>query len=115
RFVERMQHESLRAGLPWTWEDYPDYLTALETRGVGVNVASFVGHSAIRVRVMGAAATERPATPEERAAMAALVREAVTAGAIGRGGAAPPPPLFSPPPHTPAGPAPRGGAACALS
>ena len=33
QFVEGMPLESLRAGLPWTWEDYPDYLTALETRG----------------------------------------------------------------------------------
>ena len=83
QFVEGMPLESLRAGLPWTWEDYPDYLLALESRGVGVNVASFVGHSAVRVRVMGEAATERAATAEERAAIAALVREAVEAGAIG--------------------------------
>ena len=83
QFVEGMPLESLRAGLPWTWEDYPDYLSALESRGVGVNVASFVGHSAVRVRVMGEAATERTATAEEQAAMAALVREAVAAGAIG--------------------------------
>src|SRR5262245_7333454 len=74
QFVEGMPLESLRAGLPWTWEDYPDDLTALDAQGVGVNVASFIGHSAVRVRVMGEAATERAATADELAAMAELVR-----------------------------------------
>jgi N-acyl-D-amino-acid deacylase len=83
QFVEGMPLESLRAGLPWTWEDYPDYLAALEAQGVGVNVASFIGHSAIRVRVMGEAATERAATPAELAAMTALVRDGMQAGALG--------------------------------
>lgn len=61
QFVEGMPLDALRAGLPWTWEDYPGYLDALERRGVGVNVASFIGHSAVRVRVMGEAAMERDA------------------------------------------------------
>src|SRR5437867_3732031 len=54
-----------------------------ERRGVGPNVAAFIGHSAVRYRVMGRAAVERAATPEECAAMAALVREGMAAGAIG--------------------------------
>jgi N-acyl-D-amino-acid deacylase len=83
QFVEGMPLESLRAGLPWTWEDYGDYLAALEAQGVGVNVASFIGHSAVRVRVMGEAATERAATAEELAAMTALVRDGMKAGALG--------------------------------
>src|SRR4029450_6242155 len=82
RFVEGMPLDALRAGLPWTWEDYPEYLAALEAQGVGVNVASFIGHSAVRVRVMGEAATERTATPDELAAMAALVRGGMQAGAL---------------------------------
>src|SRR5262245_8712691 len=83
QFVEGMPLDALRAGLPWSWEDYPGYLDALEAQGVGVNVASFIGHSAVRVRVMGEAATERGATAAERAAMAELVRDGVRAGAIG--------------------------------
>jgi N-acyl-D-aspartate/D-glutamate deacylase len=65
------------------WESYPEYLDALEQGGLGVNVASFIGHSAIRLHVMGASALEREATSEERAQMAALVREGVAAGALG--------------------------------
>src|SRR5439155_10150729 len=75
--------ETLRAGIRWTWEDFAGYLDALERLGPGVNVVPFVGHSAVRLRVMGRAAVERAATPEERARMAALVREALAAGAIG--------------------------------
>jgi N-acyl-D-aspartate/D-glutamate deacylase len=82
-FVEGMPIETLRAGIPWTWEDYPGYLAALERNGLGVNVVSFIGHSAIRLQVMGAAALERAATADERAAMAALVRQGMAVGAIG--------------------------------
>lgn len=82
-FVEGMSFETLSAGLPWTWETFGEYLAALEEGGVGVNVAPFVGHSAVRLAVMGEAATERAATADERRAMAALVREAMSAGAIG--------------------------------
>jgi N-acyl-D-aspartate/D-glutamate deacylase len=82
-FVEGMPLETLRAGIEWAWEDFDGYLSALERRGVGPNVAAFVGHSAIRYSVMGKAAVERVATAEERAAMAALVRSSMKAGAIG--------------------------------
>ncbi len=82
-FVEGMPIETLRAGIAWAWEDFAGYLGALERQGVGPNVAAFIGHSAVRYRVMGRAAVERAATPEECAAMAALVREGMAAGAIG--------------------------------
>src|SRR5438094_664496 len=82
-FVEGMPIETLRAGIAWAWEDFAGYLGALEGRGVGPNVAAFIGHSAVRYRVMGRGAVERAATPEECAAMAALVREGMAAGAIG--------------------------------
>src|SRR5581483_5895318 len=82
-FVEGMPIETLRAGIPWAWEDFGGYLGALERRGLGPNVAAFIGHSAIRYRVMGRAAVERAASAEERTAMAALVRDGMAAGAIG--------------------------------
>ena len=82
-FVEGMPLAALRAGLPWSWATFPEYLAALEARGLGINVAAFVGHSAIRVEVMGPDAVERSATPEECGRMAELVREALRAGAIG--------------------------------
>jgi N-acyl-D-amino-acid deacylase len=81
--VEGMSLEALRSGVRWDFETYPQYLDAMERRGVVPNVASFVGHSSIRTYVLGADATKRAATASEIAEMKRLVLEAVRAGAIG--------------------------------
>ncbi len=81
--VEGMSLEALRAGVRWDFETYPQYLDAMERRGVVPNVASFVGHSSVRTYVLGADATKRAATPAEIAEMKRLVLEAMRAGAIG--------------------------------
>jgi len=81
--VEGMSLEALRTGIRWGFESFPQYLDMLQQQGVGPNVACFAGHSAIRTFVMGHDATERAATDEEIAQMAALVREAMAAGAVG--------------------------------
>jgi len=81
--VEGMSLEALRAGVRWEFETYPQYLDAMERRGVVPNVASFIGHSSVRTYVLGADATKRAATPAEIAEMRRLVLEAVRAGAIG--------------------------------
>jgi N-acyl-D-amino-acid deacylase len=69
-------------GVTWDFETFPEYLVARETR-LGVNLACYVGHSSLRRYVMGAAGSEREATPDEVIRMRALVREAVRAGAAG--------------------------------
>jgi N-acyl-D-aspartate/D-glutamate deacylase len=66
----------------FTWSTYPEYLDALDGT-VGVNVGAFVPHSPIRLAVMGEEALKRTATPEEQAALVALVRAGWDAGAIG--------------------------------
>ncbi|HEY6983023.1 N-acyl-D-amino-acid deacylase family protein [Reyranella sp.] len=81
--VEGMSLEALRAGIRWGFESFPQYLDMLQQQGVGPNVACFAGHSAIRTFVMGEDATARVATNEEIARMAALVRGAMKAGAVG--------------------------------
>ncbi len=81
--VEGMSLDALRAGIRWEFESFPQYLDMLERLGVGPNVACFSGHSSVRTWVMGAEATERTASDQEIAHMAALVREAMAAGAIG--------------------------------
>jgi N-acyl-D-amino-acid deacylase len=55
--------------------------TAFEARGVGVNVAQFVGHGAIRQAVLGMA--DRAPTADELARMTAVVRAGMEAGALG--------------------------------
>lgn len=82
-YVEGMSLDSLRAGVKWDFETFPQYLDALERSGVGPNVAAFIGHSTIRTWVMGADASKRAATPDEVAAMQRLVAEGLEAGAVG--------------------------------
>ena len=82
-FVEGMPTEALRAGIRWEWETFPEYLDAVERLRPGINVAAFVGHSAIRYWVMGSAAAERAATADELERMREVLREAMRAGAVG--------------------------------
>jgi len=81
--VEGMALEALRAGVRWDFETYPEFLDAMERRGVVPNVASFLGHSSLRTYVLGAESTKRPATPAEIAEMRRLLVEALRAGAVG--------------------------------
>lgn len=82
-YVEGMPTEALRAGIRWEWETFPEYLDAVARARPAINTAAFVGHSAVRYFVMGDAAQERAATPDELARMREVVREALAAGAIG--------------------------------
>ena len=82
--VEDMSFETLSEGVPWSdFETFPQYLDAVEGRGVTLNYACYVGHTAVRLYVMGEEAYERPATPDELARMQAVVDEAMKGGAIG--------------------------------
>src|SRR5215470_12303374 len=81
--VEGMSLSTMRAGIRWDFESYPEYLGAMERRGVVPNVASFVGHSSVRTYVLGEEAARRHATDVEIAEMRGIVLEAVRAGAIG--------------------------------
>jgi N-acyl-D-amino-acid deacylase len=80
--VEGMTPSVLREGLPWDWDSFPSFLDTLDKR-LGINLAVYVGHSAIRRYVMAEAASERAATADEIAHMQRLVREAMAAGAAG--------------------------------
>lgn len=79
--VEGMSMEALNAGIDWCFQSFPEYLDAIERRRKRLNVAAFVGHSALRLFVVGA--EERPATSDEVDRMRVLLREAMNAGAIG--------------------------------
>ena len=83
--VEDMSFDTLMAGVPWDeFETFPQYLDAVERRGVALNYGCYVGHTAVRLYVMGAEAYERAATDRrDWPAMAAVVDEALDAGAIG--------------------------------
>jgi N-acyl-D-amino-acid deacylase len=81
--VEGMPYASLAAGVAWSWETVPDYLAMLRRTALGPNVAALIGHSALRAYVLGDDAYSREASEDEIDRMAALVREGMSAGALG--------------------------------
>ena len=81
-YVEAIPMDVLKAGVPWNWESFPDYMRAIGQR-LGVNVGTLIGHSAVRLYAMGEDASERAATDAELDTMRRLVREALDAGALG--------------------------------
>jgi N-acyl-D-aspartate/D-glutamate deacylase len=81
-YVEAIPMDVLQAGVPWSWETFPEYMSTIGQK-LGVNVGTLVGHSAVRLYAMGEAASERAATDAELDVMRRLVREALDAGALG--------------------------------
>lgn len=82
--VEDMSLSTLEAGIPWEFETFPEYLDTVERHGTALNYTAYVGHTAVRLFVMGDEGYEREQpTDDELARMADVVREAVAAGAAG--------------------------------
>ena len=81
--VEGMPLTALEAGLPWTFETFPQYLDAVEAAPNRLNVACLAGHTPLRFYVLGEEATERNASADELATMRQLLRDALDAGAVG--------------------------------
>src|ERR1700761_284407 len=82
--VEDIPEPVLSAGIPWSWESFPDYMNWLSKRNFDIDVGAQLPHAALRVYVMGERGARRdPSTVEDNKAMAALAREAVHAGALG--------------------------------
>ena len=81
-YMEDIPLGALRNGVNFTWESVGGYLDALGQKR-GVNAGALIGHSGVRRYVMGEAAQERTATPEEIEAMRSLVRDGMLAGAMG--------------------------------
>jgi len=81
--VEDMDPATLTAGICWEFETFPQYLELVRRRGTLLNFTAYIGHSALRLYVMGDAAYERAAMPDEIERMCALIGEALDAGAAG--------------------------------
>ncbi len=80
-YVEAIPMEVLRT-VDFNWETMPQYMDNLD-RKLGVNVGTFIGHTAVRYYVMGDECQKRTATDAEIAAMQDIVRDAMRAGALG--------------------------------
>jgi N-acyl-D-amino-acid deacylase len=81
--VEDMDVAALQAGIPWDFTTFPEYLGSVERRGVGLNYAAYIGHTAMRLFVMGEDAYERKATADEVTGLQRVLRDAMAAGAAG--------------------------------
>ncbi|MEQ8493840.1 MAG: amidohydrolase family protein, partial [Gammaproteobacteria bacterium] len=82
--VEDIPGDSLRAGMRWEWESFPEYLDALDRTPRTFDLAAFLAHGALRAYVMGErGAANEPATADDLARMAALTTAALDAGAVG--------------------------------
>jgi N-acyl-D-aspartate/D-glutamate deacylase len=82
--VEDIPEPVLSAGIPWSWESFPDYMDWLSKRDFDIDVGAQLPHAALRVYVMGERGARRdPSTAEDNAMMARLAGEAVRAGALG--------------------------------
>lgn len=82
RQIEEMPKSAFDAGLEWRWERFGEYLDAIRD-DLSINVAPLVGHSLLRLWVLGAESRERASSPGEVEAMGDLLRESLEAGAVG--------------------------------
>src|SRR6185437_9852730 len=82
-YIEDVPRHLFDDEVPWTWRNYDGYRDAVNAVGTGINLAALVGHSPLRLAVMGDDAWTRVATAAERKQMAALLDEAMKAGAWG--------------------------------
>ncbi|MCJ7734614.1 MAG: D-aminoacylase [Anaerolineales bacterium] len=67
--------------ITWDWRSFGEYLQTLQSGGLAINMASLLGHSTLRMAVMGL--EDRPASVSEMDDMKTHLAEAMNAGAFG--------------------------------
>lgn len=82
--VEDIPGAALHEGIRWGWESFPQYMDALAATPRSLDYLVQVPHDPLRMFVMGErAVAQQTATAQDIAAMRALLREALQAGAAG--------------------------------
>jgi len=81
--VEAIPFDSLSKGVTWDWETFPQFLNAAQNRGAAINLGFLAPLTPFRHYVMGLESMDRAATAEETQKIAALLGEAMDAGALG--------------------------------
>jgi N-acyl-D-amino-acid deacylase len=81
--VEAIPFASLSKGVTWDWETFPQFLDAAQNRGAAINLGFLAPLTPFRHYVMGLDSMDRAATTEETQKIAALLGEAMDAGALG--------------------------------
>jgi len=80
--IEEMPIKAFEEGVEWNWETFEEFLNRIK-KDLTINVAPLVGHSVLRLWVMGDDSMERTANDEELGRMQELLRECLRNGAIG--------------------------------
>jgi len=83
--VEAIPYASMKAGLPWDWVTFPEYLNSVERTPKGLNLLPYVPVAPIMIWVMGldAAKSGRMPTEKETQEMCRLIHEGMDAGGCG--------------------------------
>jgi N-acyl-D-amino-acid deacylase len=82
--VEDIPGSAMTEGITWEWTSFPEYLDAVGAEPKVLDVGAQIAHGPLRAYVMGdRGAANEPATEADSLAMAALVEEALRAGALG--------------------------------
>ncbi len=82
--VEDIPGSAMTEGITWEWTSFPEYLDAVAAEPKVLDVGAQIAHGPLRAYVMGdRGAANEPATEADSLAMAALVEEALRAGALG--------------------------------
>ena len=81
--VEDIPVDAMMNGIDWTWETFPEYLDQVAQLPKAINYSAFIGHSALRMYVMGKRALSEVANEDDLRKMGAAVEEALQVGAVG--------------------------------
>lgn len=81
--VEDIPVDAMMNGIDWTWETFPEYLDQVAQLPKAINYSAFIGHSALRMYVMGKRALSEVANEDDLRRMGAVVEEALQVGAVG--------------------------------
>ncbi len=92
--VERRRQQSVDPALSYTveWSSLAEYLRYAEQSGISQNIASYIGATTLRVYVAGH--ENRPLTAAELDTVRGLIRDEMSAGALGIGSSLIYPPAF---------------------
>jgi N-acyl-D-amino-acid deacylase len=83
-YLEDLPVEAFEKHVPWGWDaSFGAYTRKAGASPTAINLEGYVGHINLRACVMGEAAWERAATPEECQQMAAMLDDAMRNGALG--------------------------------
>jgi N-acyl-D-aspartate/D-glutamate deacylase len=80
--IEEMPHKAFAEGVEWNWETFDEFVARIG-KDLDINVAPLVGHSVLRLWVMGDESMKRTATEVETQSMCELLEQCLSAGAIG--------------------------------